>query len=423
MLLPNEYQEVTYIQSSWTQYIKIWTQFKTSYKIVIDFQMTVTWWDYVPIWVRTADWWNKRYWIDAWSSYFKVIAGWGDWNNTIAEDTNRHTITLDKSTAIVDWTSYSVQYADYTFNDWIWVFYYHRIWETPDAISSNKLYKLDIYDENWTHINELIPCYRKSDWVIWLYDLVNSVFYTNDWTGTFTKWADVNWYKIKKVRIWVNWVEKQIYPAGWKPWSNTVAYYKFDWNLNDSSWNSRNLSMATWSFTYWTESWWWKYVLTNKSAYSNTISMPLSANWTVSFYACSPQSVTNDYSCTFFDFQWQNWWWIQLRPENPNWIITFWSTSASNPIWNWDYYTVTSSNSATKTVYKNWVNIGTYQGSEATTSNLMFRLNSVMYRWDGRNYEKHSTIIKLWELIVEWTTRTTQEIQDYYNQTKSNYWL
>ena len=46
--------------------------------------------------------------------------------------------------------------------------------------------------ENWTLIRDFVPCYRKSDNVIWLYDLVNNQFYTNSWSWTFTKWPDVN---------------------------------------------------------------------------------------------------------------------------------------------------------------------------------------------------------------------------------------
>ena len=207
--------------------------------------------------------------------------------------------------------------------------------------------------------------------------------------------------------------------SGWQPWENTVAYYKFDWNLNDSSGNNRNLSMATWSFTYWTESWWWKYVLTNKSAYTNLISMPLSASWTVSFFACSPENVTNVYGCDMFDFQWNNGGNIQIRVENNNWAIYI-GSNMSNTIWNWDYYTSTKSSSTTVTVYKNWVYMGTYNTAEVTTNNLMFRLNSVVYR-DNARYDYHTTIIKIWELIIENKARTAEEITNYYNLTKSNY--
>lgn len=40
-------------------------------------------------------------------------------------------------------------------------------------------------------VYEFIPCYRKADAEIGLYDIANNVFYTNDGTGTFLKGADV----------------------------------------------------------------------------------------------------------------------------------------------------------------------------------------------------------------------------------------
>jgi len=42
------------------------------------------------------------------------------------------------------------------------------------------------------------------------------------------------------------------YVAPREPWANTVAYYKFDWNLNDSSGNNRNMALSRGSVTYWT---------------------------------------------------------------------------------------------------------------------------------------------------------------------------
>ena len=189
--IPSEYQEVEYIQSSWTQHFLVWTSFKTSYKSVIDLEMVVTWWDYIPLGVHNDA--GKRYGIDAWGWYFTIISWWSSCGNTKAEDKNRHLITIDKTTATVDGTSYSISYVDFTYEKWVWVFGYHNT--RTDGVgykSSNKLYKLDIYDENGTHIYDLVPCYRKSDSVIWMYDIINDVFYTNEGSGTFTKWSDVN---------------------------------------------------------------------------------------------------------------------------------------------------------------------------------------------------------------------------------------
>lgn len=47
-----------------------------------------------------------------------------------------------------------------------------------------------ITDDN-NLVRDFIPCYRKSDNEIGMYDVINDVFYTNQGTGTFTKGADV----------------------------------------------------------------------------------------------------------------------------------------------------------------------------------------------------------------------------------------
>lgn len=49
-----------------------------------------------------------------------------------------------------------------------------------------KIFYLQFYD-NETLVVDLIPCYRKSDNEIGMYDLVNNIFYTNVGTGTFLK--------------------------------------------------------------------------------------------------------------------------------------------------------------------------------------------------------------------------------------------
>lgn len=53
-----------------------------------------------------------------------------------------------------------------------------------------RIYNLKIYDNNLL-ISEYVPCYRKSDDEIGLYDIVNGVFYTNKGTGTFNTGNDV----------------------------------------------------------------------------------------------------------------------------------------------------------------------------------------------------------------------------------------
>lgn len=60
-----------------------------------------------------------------------------------------------------------------------------------EAQVKQRLYYCRIYDDTQI-VRNFVPCYRKADNVIGLYDLVNDVFYTNAGTGTFTKGANVN---------------------------------------------------------------------------------------------------------------------------------------------------------------------------------------------------------------------------------------
>lgn len=54
-----------------------------------------------------------------------------------------------------------------------------------------KLYSFTMDTVDGTPIRNFVPCYRKSDGVIGLYDTVGGVFYINAGTGSFTKGADV----------------------------------------------------------------------------------------------------------------------------------------------------------------------------------------------------------------------------------------
>ena len=64
--------------------------------------------------------------------------------------------------------------------------------DTTDAayLFGGKIFALDFFDGN-NLAKLLVPCYRKSDSTIGMYDTVNGMFYTNAGTGTFDKGADV----------------------------------------------------------------------------------------------------------------------------------------------------------------------------------------------------------------------------------------
>ncbi|MBR2241011.1 MAG: InlB B-repeat-containing protein, partial [Clostridia bacterium] len=59
------------------------------------------------------------------------------------------------------------------------------------SLLQGKIYYFKITDRTTGDVvRDFVPCYRKSDGEIGLYDIINGVFYTNNGTGTFEKGAD-----------------------------------------------------------------------------------------------------------------------------------------------------------------------------------------------------------------------------------------
>lgn len=421
--LPSAYQEVEYIQSSGTQYFILWNQFKTSYKSVIDLQMVITWGDYVPLGIRDT---SYRYWIDVWWGYFTIISGGSSWTNTVAEDTNRHSITIDKTTAIVDGNNYSISYIDRTINYWLGVFCYNDIW-SAGYMASMKMYKLDIYDENWTLIYNLVPCYRKLDTEIWMYDMVNGVFYTNSWTWTFTKWQDTNYieYELKNAYIGE-------YVNEWTPdASRTLLYLKLENNVTDSSWNSVSVNSS--GISYWTAGDKYYAQLTSTSGYIRPTATLAQQIWTwdftVSFFMYLVSNSTWEASWMFWD--WYDSWsprpWICIRVYT-DWDFAWmddWNganqvkTPCSKNTWHYQTY-----------VRKNWVCYCYLDGAFVWQHNHSWNLASpwvnkfyILNRSDYSPQRWSSTWARISEVIFENVAWTADDVQNYYNSTKSNYWL
>lgn len=227
--------------------------------------------------------------------------------------------------------------------------------------------------------------------------------------------------KVKRIMLW----DKQVRPTWYTPWSNTIAYYKFDWNLNDSSWNSRNLSMSAWTFSYSALTSWAKYVQTNKNAYSTEISdLPFSQSaYTVSFRLSYANWISNTEWCTVIEM------WDSSNILRP---VLYWASTSTNTFTvmntglsytpsvsnSWHYYAITLDGSNTK-LYVDWVLKWTASLPWITASTVYFRLNTP--KWVTNT--KMTSENKLSELIFENQTWNLDDVLNYYNQTKSNYWL
>ena len=185
--LPDIYQKVEYIESTGTQYIKT--------NNTCNYNETVT-----MVTTGSFDSSNSEAWHGV-NAYLQQRFS----SNTVSDGNSTLTITSpDTITASYNGTSHvqtitvassgksiSRTWSDSSYGGKIMIF---KLGQGNDAYStsavSGKINSVKVYNSG-VLAAYLIPCYRKSDSVIGMYDVVSKVFYINDGTGTFNKGADV----------------------------------------------------------------------------------------------------------------------------------------------------------------------------------------------------------------------------------------
>lgn len=192
--LPDEYQEVEYIESTGTQYIDLPFGFDNTDTITLKGSIIST--STYDKFMLTPSIWNNdnnRFaMMGIYDNYFDIAYGNIPTPSTLLlprtpSDNNIYTWTYENYEFKLKELSLSKDVKDITFGGTtsnLKLFY---------GYNSNTKGKIAYYKH--TKINGttylFIPCYRKSDNEIGLYDTVNDVFYTNAGTGTFLKGGDV----------------------------------------------------------------------------------------------------------------------------------------------------------------------------------------------------------------------------------------
>ena len=209
--LPSTYQEVEYIWSSWTQYIN--TDIKLNQTHTIELKLNIN--SNLNQWDKFYWWWDDgsmlfaQYEKSSWTAIQNRIKITNKSSNNMYS-TNPQTISAwwthifihSNTSFYIDGVSQSTTTATtFTMNTWLNIFAMWNSQSTGREKSSYKLYYMKIYNSNSSLAYDFVPCYRKSDNVIWLYDLVNNQFYTNAWTGTFSKGNDVTMAVLKNAYI------------------------------------------------------------------------------------------------------------------------------------------------------------------------------------------------------------------------------
>lgn len=185
--LPSEYQRVEYITSSGSQYIDLGISLTRSSVITCTAMLNANPAANVYLFGgRTSATSNNLQFYRNQASQFTLDYGsYADNRIQIAQIYNAwFTVQIGNSKMLIDSTEYSLS-------------------STAD-FSTPYTYLFDAYNKHsgqkWTGrvarfavegVMDLIPCYRKSDSVIGMYDLISGTFFTNDGTGSFTKGADV----------------------------------------------------------------------------------------------------------------------------------------------------------------------------------------------------------------------------------------
>lgn len=295
--------------------------------------------------------------------------------------------------------------------------------------------------QNWVS-SDTAPS-NPSEWDLW-YDTTNSAMKVWDWTA----WQSVWWWDVlvsdQANNIFTPWMKiwggtesdyQSLTPdsntaylllAGWptprQPWVNTIAYYPLDSTntVNDLSWNNYNLTNK-WNVTFGVNNWvdcatFWNSTprwLVNTSA--NIISWQYTyltwINMDMSSYAWGWARVFG-WTSNFFILIWELPNNHNMCPQRPmtDWVtLTAW--------WHlvcfvWD---VTTGNF---TSYLDGVSVSSWIGLSWSMSWIVI--------WAKENDYTHSDDRFKWNMsaiIWENKQRTSQEISDYYDLTKWDYWI
>lgn len=175
--VPKIYQRVEYIQNTGQQHIDTLVNGNNvNLKICTEYEPTNS--GQMAIFsARTSDSNGISFWTDGYCHFgnsSKRVPG--------VSSTGKHKVELSKNGLYLDGTKLNFTTGTSMANANLILF---RVLN-DNRVFLGKIYSTKVYDNNIL-IRDLVPCYRKSDNVIGMFDLVNNVFYMNAGSGTFLK--------------------------------------------------------------------------------------------------------------------------------------------------------------------------------------------------------------------------------------------
>lgn len=233
------------------------------------------------------------------------------------------------------------------------------------------------------------------------------------------------WYKLKRILIYPDGVtEKQVRPKyEWKPWDNTLLYLPLESDTNDYSWNSRNWTPTSVTFT--TVGW----VPSAHVDTSGKIALPVwfisasESKATVSFLYYV-WSTTTSARRTFMEFR--NIYTtcsiqINANTTNVSWGYIWDQLSAANTAQKRNHIVITWDINWIN-MYMNWSLVSTMTGSATPRRNSTQTDYNVQYVMNGRDGDKWVNW-NMREYILENIKRSAEDVSKYYQRIKSKLWI
>lgn len=226
--IPRAYQEVEYIEcnGSEAQYIDTGFYPNQNSRVVMDVQFTENTWQSRPFGARGSSWNDRGFYLDGRSGSYEVgygsnitVLGNISISNKTRVDINKRSITI----SVDGGSTYTGTSGSYTFTSPVTLVLLGLHTSNTVGLSARMmLYGCDVYD-NDVLVRKFVPCYRKSDGVIGMYDTVNDVFYVNGGSGTFSKGTNV-YHRVPTAYQEVEYIEStgtQYIDTEYKPNFNT----------------------------------------------------------------------------------------------------------------------------------------------------------------------------------------------------------
>lgn len=275
------------------------------------------------------------------------------------------------------------------------------LWSTVDFSIYNKYKRYTAND--WDGRDPVSWTIEASnDWSNWdtVSTVTNATITTNRYSLAWT-WSFTTKWKVSAVFVWTT----KVRPSWWKPWANTIAYYPFKNDIKDYSGNWHNWYIARWTTTFSDNACQFNTLRCNDTLFSN-----YSGDITILAYVLSATSTAGFWFATDWT-RYPIWKFL----ENNFWIYNGWREVA-----NWQSLTFPNLLVAVKL----WTSVTLYiwdtvNATWTTNKSIPANTNWICIWGYGSNNET----MKVWNLIVETKARTAQEVLDYYNQTKWDYWI